>query len=69
MTVLEENHHSFLIIEHDPMLYEDAKEMVEYVAQGPEADLQGGDHPALLTCVRPSPGEDDRTGRPSVLLL
>jgi hypothetical protein len=33
MTVLEENHHSFLIIEHDPMLYEDAKEMVEYVAQ------------------------------------
>jgi hypothetical protein len=33
LTVLEENHHSFLIIEHDPMLYEDAKEMVEYVAQ------------------------------------
>ena len=33
MTILEENHHSFLIIEHDPMLYEDAKEMVEYVAQ------------------------------------
>lgn len=33
MTILEENHHSFLIIEHDPMLYEDAAEMVEYVAQ------------------------------------
>jgi DNA polymerase I len=33
MTVLEENHHTFLILEHDPMLYEDAKEMVEYVAQ------------------------------------
>ncbi len=33
MTILEENHHSFLIIEHDPTLYEDAKEMVEYVAQ------------------------------------
>jgi hypothetical protein len=33
MTILEENHHTFLIIEHDPMLYEDAKEMVEYVAQ------------------------------------
>jgi hypothetical protein len=32
MTVLEENHHTFLILEHDPMLYEDAKEMVEYVA-------------------------------------
>ena len=33
MTILEENHHSFLIVEHDPMLYEDAGEMVEYVAQ------------------------------------
>jgi hypothetical protein len=33
MTILEENHHSFLIIEHDPMLYEDAEEMVEYIAQ------------------------------------
>ena len=33
MTILQENHHSFLIVEHDPLLYEDAKEMVEYVAQ------------------------------------
>jgi hypothetical protein len=33
MTILEENHHSFLIIEHDPTLYEDASEMVEYMAQ------------------------------------
>jgi DNA polymerase I len=33
MTILGENHHSFLITEHDPMLYEDAREMVEYVAQ------------------------------------
>jgi len=33
MTILEENHHSFLIVEHDPMLYEDAGEMVEYLAQ------------------------------------
>lgn len=33
MTVLEENHHSFLIIEHDPSLYEDAREMVEYLAE------------------------------------
>jgi DNA polymerase I len=29
MTILEENHHSFLVIEHDPMLYEDAGEMVD----------------------------------------
>jgi len=33
MTILEENHHSFLIVEHDPMLYEDAGHMVEYVAR------------------------------------
>ena len=33
MTILEENHHSFLIVEHDPQLYEDAGEMVEYLAQ------------------------------------
>ena len=33
MTILEENHHSFLIVEHDPMLYEDAEHMIEYVAQ------------------------------------
>jgi hypothetical protein len=33
MTILEENHHSFLIVEHDPLLYEDAQEIVEYVAQ------------------------------------
>ena len=33
MTILEENHHSFLIVEHDPLLYEDAGEMVEYLAR------------------------------------
>jgi hypothetical protein len=33
MTILEENQHSFLIVEHDPLLYEDSMEMVEYVAQ------------------------------------
>ena len=33
MTILEENHHTFLIVEHDPLLFEDAAEMVEYVAQ------------------------------------
>ena len=31
LTILEENHHSFLIVEHDPLLYEDAeKRMMEY---------------------------------------
>jgi DNA polymerase I len=33
MTILEENHHTLLIIEHDPLLYEDAAEMVEYAAR------------------------------------
>lgn len=33
MTILDENQHIFLIVEHDPMLYEDAEHMVEYVAQ------------------------------------
>jgi len=33
LTILEENHHSFLIVEHDPLLYKDAGEMVEYLAQ------------------------------------
>ena len=34
MTILDENRHSFLIIEHDPMLYQDAGEgMVEHIAQ------------------------------------
>jgi hypothetical protein len=32
MTVLEEARHSIIIVEHDPMLYEDAAEMVEYVS-------------------------------------
>jgi DNA polymerase I len=32
MTVLEEARHSAIIVEHDPLLYEDAAEMVEYVS-------------------------------------
>jgi hypothetical protein len=33
MTILEEAYHSLIIIEHDPILYEDSKEMIEYVSQ------------------------------------
>jgi hypothetical protein len=33
MTILEEAHHSLIFIEHDPLLYEDAAEMTEYVSQ------------------------------------
>lgn len=32
MIILEENHHSLIFIEHDPLLYEDAREMTEYVS-------------------------------------
>ncbi len=32
MNILEENRHTLLILEHDPLLYEDAREMAEYVA-------------------------------------
>ena len=34
ITILEEARHSLIIIEHDPMLYEDAQRMVEYVSEG-----------------------------------
>ncbi|MGB7572059.1 MAG: hypothetical protein WBL87_09925 [Methanothrix sp.] len=37
MTVLEDSHHSLLIIEHDPLLYQDAEEMTEYVSQAMRA--------------------------------
>ncbi len=33
MTILEENHHSLIFIEYDPLLYEDAQEMTEYISQ------------------------------------
>ncbi len=32
MTILEEAHHSIILVEHDPLLYEDAAEMVDYVS-------------------------------------
>jgi hypothetical protein len=34
MTILEEARHSLIVIEHDPLLYEDAQGMVEYVSKG-----------------------------------
>jgi hypothetical protein len=33
MTTLEEAYHSLIIAEHDPLLYEDSVEMVEYISQ------------------------------------
>lgn len=34
MTILEEPRHSLIVIEHDPLFYEDAQEIMEYVSQG-----------------------------------
>jgi hypothetical protein len=33
MTILGEAHHGLIIVEHDPMLYEDAQEMTEYISK------------------------------------
>jgi len=33
MTILEEARHSLILIEHDPLLYEHAVEMTEYVSK------------------------------------
>ncbi len=33
MTILEESCHTIVIIEHDPLLYEDASDMTEYVSK------------------------------------
>jgi len=32
LTILKENHHSLMIVEHDPLFYEDASDMEEYLA-------------------------------------
>jgi hypothetical protein len=32
ITILEEAYHSLIIVEHDPMLYEDEAEMVEFIS-------------------------------------
>jgi hypothetical protein len=52
MTVLEEARHSIIIVEHDPMLYEDTAEMVEYVSH---ALSDAGKEAAVLLY---SPGSD-----------
>lgn len=33
LTILEESHHSVLVVEHDPSLYEDAKNLPEYISR------------------------------------
>ncbi len=33
MTILEEDHHSLIIVEHDLLVYEDSSEMTEYISK------------------------------------
>jgi len=56
-----------IIIEHDPMLYEDAQGMVEYVSQGMHDAAKKGRSPALLTWNRYFPGGYDQKCRPIIL--
>ena len=41
LTVLEESHHTLLILEHDPLLYEGAGEMVEYASMAMREAAKG----------------------------
>jgi hypothetical protein len=61
MTILEENHHSFLIVEHDPMLYEDAKQMVEYVGQA----LKQTSREAIILLYVPAPNHQGQAPLPT----
>jgi hypothetical protein len=69
MTILVENHHSFLIVEHDPMLYEDAGHMAEYIAQA----LKQTSREATILFYSPGDripsAEDDGAGRSGDLHL
>jgi hypothetical protein len=49
MTILEEAHHSLIIVEHDPLLYEDAQEMTEYISQA----LKQASHEATVLLFSP----------------
>src|SRR5512139_1345300 len=49
MTILEEAQHSLIIVEHDPMLYEDAQEMTEYISKA----LKQASHEATVLLYSP----------------
>ena len=52
MTILEEAYHSRIIVERDPLLYEDSTEMVGYISQA----LKQAAHEATVLLY--SPGID-----------
>ncbi len=49
MTILEEAHHSLIIIECDPLLYTDAQEMTEYISKA----LKQASHEATVLLYSP----------------
>jgi hypothetical protein len=55
VTILEEACHSLIIIEHDPMLHENASEMTEYVSEAIKGAAKEGLNPALLARNRHIP--------------
>jgi hypothetical protein len=69
MTILEENHHSYQIVEDDPMLYEDAGEMVEYLAQALKQTSRETTILPYAPALKPLPVRDGQAGRPGVLHL
>jgi hypothetical protein len=48
VTILEEAYHSLIIVEQDPILYEDSQEMVEYIQQA----LKQAAHEATVLLAR-----------------
>ena len=52
MTILEEEHHSHIIVEHDHLRYDDAAEMVEYISHAL------GDAPKDAAVLLYSPASD-----------
>jgi hypothetical protein len=66
-TILEEARHSLIIIEHDPLLYEDTG-MMELVSQAMRDAVKEAAVLALLTGNRYVPGGSDQKCRPRILL-
>ena len=64
ITILEENHHSLMIVENDSLLYKDAGEMVEYIAQA----MKQTPRETMAEIFHAPPGEIQRIAQVSDLL-
>ena len=64
-TILEENYHPFLIVEHRS--YERARDMAGHVAQAMKQASRG--HPPVRPGIGPAPGSHGRVCLPGLLLL